>query len=414
MNDARPKNRSEFFFATMLLLGYTVSLIVFSYREGFTMFAKLVGLMIVAYFGLRILKRGIDILLPLEYRFIFLWFLWAILASVFATNIDASIDKVITLIQVLLVSVAIFSVVVWQDSGRPYWTSFIIASIISSAITLANPSDYIGIDGRIAGTVGNSNLFSVVLNVGLAASITFSVTFPKVRYRPLFFGASVFLFYMIAETGSRKGMVGSMLTIFCVFLILAAYMRKQSTAMFVSVIAVGLILVVGAGTFLATSQHAERLEGLATAAQTGDASQGDNSLAIRAALIRRGIDQALEHPILGIGLDNFSSLRMGLIGTTGEYSHSNYIEILVSTGIPGLLLYVSMYVVLMSRLFALRLCIYQRDMVGPYAICVALVIVTTAFDFAMVSYYEKIQWLILSGVIAQVELLRRHVKQLSS
>jgi len=70
MNDVRPKNRFEYFLATMLLLGYTISLIVFSYRDGFTMFSKLVGLVIVSYFGLRILKRGIDILLPLEYRFI--------------------------------------------------------------------------------------------------------------------------------------------------------------------------------------------------------------------------------------------------------------------------------------------------------------------------------------------------------
>lgn len=367
----------------------------------------MLGAVLVFYYILMLVKRKHPLPPPLEYRAFFLWFLWATLASLLASNIDLSWDRLLTIVQVVVVSFCIYSLIVWQTTAFSFWTSFTLAVMISSAVTLHDPGAYVGTDGRIAGTVGNANLFSVVLNVALAVTLVNSAKSRTLILRAIFLGIAAFLFYMIAETGSRKGMIGSILVLMIVSALLAANIRRKSAAQFVGAVLISLLLLIGAGTFLATSQHANRLEGLVVAAETGDPSKGDNSLGVRAALAKSAFNEAVRHPILGIGLANFRDLQIGLLEKTGTYSHSNYLEILVSTGIPGLLLYTSIYFILLYKLYTLRECVYHDHLVGPFAICSALILMIMAFDFAMVSYYDKSQWLLLSGVIAQIELLRR-------
>ena len=57
-----------------------------------------------------------------------------------------------------------------------------------------------------------------------------------------------------------------------------------------------------------------------------------------------GLDISSKHPIFGVGLNNF-----GEHFYTGQYSHSNYIEPLATTGLFGLLLYQAFYLILIIR-----------------------------------------------------------------
>ena len=80
---------------------------------------------------------------------------------------------------------------------------------------------------------------------------------------------------------------------------------------------------------------------------------------------------------------------------------------MVGTGIPGLLIYVSIYAIMIVKIITSRRCISSEDLVGPYAIATAIVFTIVAYDFAMVSYYEKLSWLITAAAIAQLVILRR-------
>lgn len=66
---------------------------------------------------------------------------------------------------------------------------------------------------------------------------------------------------------------------------------------------------------------------------------GNSSDNLRAELIRYGLELFAENPLLGYGLNNYQ-----LFHWSGLYSHNNYIEVLVSLGIMGFLIYYSIFI----------------------------------------------------------------------
>jgi O-antigen ligase len=177
---------------------------------------------------------------------------------------------------------------------------------------------------------------------------------------------------------------------------------------------VGLTLILGGIVYIASSEHVSRIENAVSAARAGDISQADSSLEHRKNFIVLAAKQTAQHPILGVGLDNFRDIGVGFFRSIGTYSHSNYMEVMVSTGIPGLLLYCAMYVTVIVKCFAARTYYLGGDRVRLFAICAAIVLIVVVFDFAMVSYYEKPIWLLLAVIFGQLELLRRNPDSLTS
>jgi len=340
------------------------------------------------------------------------WFLWALITSIYATNVDIAFAKIITLLQLFVLSVAIYSIIVSLRTSTPFWVTLILATIIACIVTLTNPEKFISWNGRIAGPLGNANLFGVVLTSSLAASLAYAATTKSFVPRIALLAVSLFLFYMISETGSRKAMIGSILVIVTVSAVVLNHVRKTNTAKFLLASVAGVLLVIGGITYLASSQHINRFDRVASALVAGDVSHADGSLQHRARFAKLAVEQTAKHPILGIGLDNFQDIDLGFFRNPNTYSHSNYLEVMVSTGIPGLVLYCSIYVVLLIKLYSLRSRISRKNMLGPFAICVSIVPMIAAFDFAMVSYYEKVTWLILTAVIAQLDILRRKANQI--
>jgi len=398
--------------SVILLSLYTVSLINFSYQEGLTVYSKIIGLGIVAYFLIRIVRERAIPTLPVEYGLWLAWFLWALITSINATNVDLAFAKIFTLLQLIVLSVAIYSILLSLNTTRPFWFALIAAALIACGVTLANPEKFIDWSGRISGPLGNANIFGVVLTSSLAAALAYTATTKSFAPRIAFLAVSIFLFYMIAETGSRKSMLGSILIIIIVSAVVLNHIRKANTMKFLLASVAGLVLVIGGITYLASSQHVDRLERAVSAVAAGDMSKADGSLQHRARFYELAVEQTAKHPVLGIGLDNFQGIDLGFFRSPETYSHSNYLEIMVSTGIPGLVLYCSIYAVLLIKLYSLRSCVFRNNMLGPFAICASIVPMVAAFDFAMVSYYEKVSWLILSAVIAQLEILRQKANQI--
>ena len=373
-----------------------------------TVYSKVLGAVVVVFFAISVLRRQIEISLPIEYVVVFSWFMWALVTSIAAPDIELALTKVLTLVQVVGVSIAICLLIVRQETSTPFWIGVTIAAFAASIFSLISPDAYVAADGRISGTVGNANLFSVVLIAGLSACLAYGLTVQSIPQRVLLLLLAVFFFYLIAETGSRKGMVGSILAILIIVGVVLQRLRRRSTLKFLLAGLVGLAMLAAAAAYLRSSTYVGRLDTALVAAQTGELTRADNSLRKRVDFILVALEQSSERPILGIGLDNYRTLQTGLFEDTGTYSHSNYTEILVSTGYPGLFLYCLIYLALIVRLWKFRAFAYKDDTVGPYALAVALACLFIVFDVAMVSYYEKVWWLLFAGVIAQLELLRRY------
>lgn len=79
----------------------------------------------------------------------------------------------------------------------------------------------------------------------------------------------------------------------------------------------------------------------------------------RAEMYRVGLDLVLKHPISGVGLSQYALYYEG-----GTYSHSDYIEPLAATGLPGFFLYHAFYFCILIR--TMRLLSKARDAMVRY------------------------------------------------
>jgi O-antigen ligase len=246
--------------------------------------------------------------------------------------------------------------------------------------------------------------------IGIVISVHFISVYKSIIARLILIWLIPFLFYMLLQTGSRKAMVGLVLLLpFVGFGKAKATFTRNKLAGF-GMLAVSLVLVASSVYYIMNSTYYFRLEDAMQAAESRDLSKADRSLRGRIALYEIGLKLAWDNPFLGVGLNNFRLTRTGgLFGhETGAYSHSNYIEVLVSTGFIGFALYFSVYGSLMLRLLKLRKAGLQGERLELYIVTTGLFLMYSVDDFAMVSFYEKASWLILATIMANIYLLERN------
>ena len=74
---------------------------------------------------------------------------------------------------------------------------------------------------------------------------------------------------------------------------------------------------------------------------------GDVSSQNRVGLIGLALQMWSDHPILGLGMNNFPMFQT--IGEAGYYAHNNYVELLADLGLVGFCLYYYMPMSLLRR-----------------------------------------------------------------
>lgn len=89
-----------------------------------------------------------------------------------------------------------------------------------------------------------------------------------------------------------------------------------------------------------------------------------------------------QYPIFGYGLDAFKSYTY-MNGTNMVYAHSNYLELLASTGVIGLGLYYLSFISLTKRLLSLYFKTYGNHLIYP----IAFLITQLILDYGQVIYF---------------------------
>ena len=169
------------------------------------------------------------------------------------------------------------------------------------------------------------------------------------------------------------------------------------------------MLVTGAIGYLISTTVGGRLLTLVNAVQSGSfAGTGEISLPARAWMYKKGFELALENPVIGIGLDVFRTSYVNVGQAIGNNSHSNYIEVLASTGFVGAFLYFGMYYSWWSKLAKGTALLQSSTRAANYAVAASLAAAFLALDVGWATYYEKLPWLIIPGLIAEVNLITAH------
>lgn len=186
------------------------------------------------------------------------------------------------------------------------------------------------ITDQINGFVGDNNVFGLTVCLAIGSVLGLKGTIPKKKIFLILFYASVFLMVMcVIFTKSR----GAFLSLGVILLLSNLTSRNpvRNTLM--------LFAILVAAYFIIPSSYFDRLETFRNIEQ-------DDSAMSRVFFWHLSWLQALQHPILGIGLDNHMTynlnfFRAELGNATNHVAHSVYFQVLAETGFMGLGLYLA-------------------------------------------------------------------------
>lgn len=345
------------------------------------------GFMLLFFLGIafKIFASGTRIVLGKSVILPFFFVFYEIISCVWAFNQEVAISQLVTQLQLFILF--FFSYVYIKKFGRleDYYNAIYLSGIgliFYSLYVYGGLSSFLAIMStghRMGDLIGNQNTYGLVFaNAALVALYYFFFNNEK-RHVLL---AGLFIFFGLSS-GSKKVVFLLILGLF--FLILSKYgvrkLFKVIVYSFTSVlVGLGLIHLPLFSTIL------ERLESYLSVA-------GNTSDNLRAELIRFGLELFMENPFLGYGLNNYQ-----LFHWSGAYSHNNYIEVLVSLGIVGFIIYYSIFI---NSACAL---IKKREYLKPIHFLLAFSILSSfVFGYGMVQFYDKSIWILMGVMLAEID-----------
>lgn len=124
-----------------------------------------------------------------------------------------------------------------------------------------------------------------------------------------------------------------------------------------------------------------------------EGSTYDNSTRERQYYISVARDLFLQHPIIGVGLNNFKTHIAAIGYSHVAYSHNNYWELLSCLGITGAALYYWFHVKLLTKLIK-----NNTKRRKTYTLSIIVLVLYIICDYANVSYMNIFQHLMLYGI----------------
>lgn len=257
-----------------------------------------------------------------------------VIGLLFSPDRDGHLSQWITSLEYLFIQIVIASFI--QNSGTETFHKLLLTVAIAIAcIFIIDPVEY-----------GLSKRFSISeevnpngLGLGFVAGI-WAVLYSQHKSRqPLIFTGAVvsLLGYCILLTGSRKSLICAGLTVFLwLFFCFIPSLRNKGAWRGTITLLIMLILVSIIGyEFVKMYENttiAERMNGLIYEASEGHRSD----------MYYEGYELLKQYPLFGIGFQGFKHYY-------GLYSHATIVEIPVSGGIIGALLYFSIYCISIKK-----------------------------------------------------------------
>jgi O-antigen ligase len=271
--------------------------------------------------------------------------------------------------------------------------AFVFGAAFSAFYGFLNPAA-IGsaASGRLTGSLGDANAEATVLAAALPMLIGLvAIHWRSARVRLLGLIGIVLLFAGLVNTVSREGIVALGAVLVASVLFGGRWRARAAVLLVIGVAATG-------GYFFVLAPLAARQR-----VTSGDTSGRSSIWTVAFRVIG-------DHPLLGVGTDNFILVERQYINQPGlinadfiidqpKVAHNTYLESLVDLGIPGLVLTVTIFALclagavraawIFSRLRDLQMELLARSVV------LAMVALFTA-DFFVSNQYAKFQWIVLA------------------
>lgn len=231
---------------------------------------------------------------------------------------------------------------------------------------------------RVGGLIGNENTFGMVFSRAALVSYAYLISKKKMFYMiPIAF----FTFFAFSS-GSRKAILLIVLGIVAVSIFQFGFRNVWKLLLSLGAITLALYFVLKLPFMSASAGRLfDSLDGVKDASQL-----------VRERMIQDGWNLFKNRPILGYGISNFAVFY-------GTYSHNNIIEILVSLGSVGFILYYSIHI----RAGIQILLVLKRKMDWRFVVLLTLLGINTGFGWAMVQFYSRDIWVFMAVALASTE-----------
>jgi O-antigen ligase len=331
----------------------------------------------------------------IEFRLLVLWLLWSLATGVFASDAGAVLRTLQLVAQEVALFFAVSQYVETRKSG-----AFVFGFVLVGALAL-------GVNGltsggsaavaaakwvRMTSVYTNPNALGLACVYGIFGVGYLLYNSKTGRFRPWIVPAIPLLLVVQLRTGARLSFIGiAVYALAWIAFALRGIRRGVQRALIVGVLALSVVYV-ARNPSVGTSVAVQRLRSTHMSQAPGDRDQ----------LYVAGWTAFLSSPLYGVGLGNFA-LTYG----EGAYTHSDFMEVLASTGLVGFVLYMAIYFLLWRRLsrcqarsrgsfgeVAYRLGSYKAALVGSLFISIG-----------SISFLYPPAWVVLGAIVGHAHVL---------
>ena len=404
-NQVRTKTLTSNIFGYFLPI-FVVSAMTLSYLPGLSKVTIIIGFTISILYLLYHLssRKGFQ---P-EFIIYFSWVCWSLTGAFVCVNQEAFWNKFSTIFQISIMIFIISGITYTSKNLRINVFSLLLGITVLLIISFYKGEinlSFLKEQFRLGGVIGNANMFAFHMLFGIWSILYSYNRKMSTMKKMLIVSIITVLSIMILLTGSRKSFLAEILFFNILILYnLRANVKRVQLSILGSVF-MAVIIFYFVDYTLKETYMGERLLSIQKDYEEG------HSIHKRQQMYKVGFEIIDRNPILGIGIGNY----YWLVGKeVGGYSHSDFIEVGSGTGIVGLLIYYSIYIVIWHRLSWIRKNTSNPRIQYHIALFKASIIVIFLLGLGAPYYYVKIFWIYLASVFGYTRYIEHRIQSILS
>ena len=336
--------------------------------------------------------------LPLHSIWYGLFVVLSIVSSIWAQSVATTILPLSKMVQILVLTNCLIQHIKNEKRLEQYFRIVMAASLFLIVYLLVRTPFSQWFSGFLGhGTGYNTN------DIGLSIAVCVLLSFYEayVHHRKICYALTVLSIFAVILTSSRKSIL---MSVFGIVLIVIFNYRARVYMLRVLCILGGVVLLV---LLIYQIPPLYRAIGMRINAMLSfflEDQAVDYSISLRRYYIDIAKSILREHPVFGIGLNNFS-YYVRAYGTTLTYCHNNYWEIAAGLGVVGLIVYYWFYFYLFLRLVRQLLDGHKSAL-----LFVALLLQFLVFEYGIVNYYKTQSQLVIAAAFCAV-MINMHAER---
>jgi O-antigen ligase len=295
-------------------------------------------------------------------------------------DLSASQDMIKTLLICTVVYICLYNYALIRKKYLYILKLFFLSYLWAILINLTTG------DGINIGGIAIGGVISVSVGWISGICIVLAVIIYSRQEKKWFWFMFAILTSILILSGTRKALLFIPIALFGWFYVLKH--RKNVFKLFMYLIVIAMICIIGYYISISNeilySTFGYQFENVIKYMTNGSDSIEDASMLTRLALIKKAEGAYQLRPVTGWGLDNFRYI----FNNGGYYAHNNFLEILVSGGWIGFVLYYFKYVYVIISLWNCRKYVNENDRNRIY-VFLLLATVMTILEYWQVTYYTR-------------------------